>query len=242
VPVVTLRLLKTVFLLGVLVLGTPFETGVASAQTLSAARRPIIFVPGLLGSRLCRDNPANPASPTLVWGSAAALKSFPTLRVTGGTDDIKPCGILRDIVFLGLLVQDVYAPVIAHLHKLGYREGVNLFIFDYDWRRSAFDNAAKLESFVREKIPDPFQRFDILAHSKPTERRIGLKHHSSITAESSRSPWRFCAESICPRSGRSWWIWGMKLSRDPCSASTDSAHARSATFASRRARTSPSAP
>ena len=164
-PVVTLRLLKAVFFLGVLVLGTPFESGVASAQTPSAARRPIVFIPGLLGSRLCRDNPANPATPTLVWGSAAALKSFPSLRVTGGTDDIKPCGILRDIVFLGLLVQDVYAPVIAHLHKLGYREGVNLFIFDYDWRRSAFDNAAKLEGFVREKIPDPFQRFDILAHS-----------------------------------------------------------------------------
>ena len=74
VPVVTLRLLKAVFFLGVLVLGTPFESGVASAQTPSAARRPIVFIPGLLGSRLCRDNPANPAAPTLVWGSAAALK------------------------------------------------------------------------------------------------------------------------------------------------------------------------
>ena len=98
-PVVTLRLLKAIFLLGALVLGTPFESGVASAQTPSAVRRPIVFIPGLLGSRLCRDNPANPAAPTLVWGSAAALKGFPSLRVTGGADDIVPCGILSDIVY-----------------------------------------------------------------------------------------------------------------------------------------------
>jgi pimeloyl-ACP methyl ester carboxylesterase len=91
-------------------------------------------------------------------------------------------------VFLGCCVQDVYAPVIAHLHKLGYREGVNLFIFDYDWRRSAFDNAAKLESFVREKIPDPFQRFDILAHSMGglVARIYALRH------DTPRS-WRGCS-------------------------------------------------
>lgn len=164
-PVVTLRLFKVTVLVGALVLGSLCDGGVASAQTPSAAaRRPIVFIPGLLGSRLCRDNPANPAEPEIAWGSVSALRTFPTLRVADG-DGLKPCGVVREIQFLGLLIQDVYAPVIAHLEKLGYREGKDLFIFDYDWRRSVFDNAARLEGFVREKIPDPFQRFDILAHS-----------------------------------------------------------------------------
>ena len=88
------------------------------------------------------------------------------MRITDGSpDDVKPCGLIREIVFLGVIVQDVYGPAIAHLEKIGYREGVDLFIFDYDWRRSVFDNAARLEGFVREKIPNPSQRFDIVAHS-----------------------------------------------------------------------------
>ena len=167
-PVVTLRLFKVILLLAfVLVVGAPLDSGSAYAQAPAAsARRPLIFIPGLLGSRLCRDNPSKPAEPQVVWGSVSALPDFPTLRITeGGPDDVKPCGLIREIVFLGVVVQDVYGPAIAHLEKIGYRNGVDLFIFDYDWRRSVFDNAARLEGFVREKIPNPSQRFDIVAHS-----------------------------------------------------------------------------
>jgi pimeloyl-ACP methyl ester carboxylesterase len=143
------------------------DASYAQAQAPSAnARRPIIFVPGMLGSRLCRDNPANPAEPILAWGSIGALTDFPNLRIGSDVaDDLKPCGVIREIVFLGPLKQELYAPIINHLEKIGYREGADLFIFDYDWRRSVFDNAARLETFAREKIPDPAQRFDIVAHS-----------------------------------------------------------------------------
>lgn len=143
------------------------DASYAQAQVPSAnARRPIVFIPGLLGSRLCRDNPVNPAEPILAWGSVGALPDFPTLRIGSDVaDDLKPCGVIREIVFLGPLKQELYAPIINHLEKIGYREGADLFIFDYDWRRSVFDNASRLETFAREKIPDPAQRFDIVAHS-----------------------------------------------------------------------------
>lgn len=143
------------------------DASYAQAQAPSAnARRPIIFIPGLLGSRLCRDNPVNPAEPILAWGSVGALPDFPTLRIGSDVaDDLKPCGVIREIVFLGPLKQELYAPIINHLEKIGYREGADLFIFDYDWRRSVFDNASRLETFARAKIPDPAQRFDIVAHS-----------------------------------------------------------------------------
>ncbi len=135
----------------------------------SEARRPLIFVPGLLGSRLCRPDAANPAKPVVVWGTLEALFQFPTLRMPHtkavGEDHIKPCGLVREIVYLGLVTQEVYGPVIARLQRLGYREERDLFVFAYDWRRSVFENAELLAAFVREKVPEATQRVDILAHS-----------------------------------------------------------------------------
>ena len=51
----------------------------------------------------------------------------------------------------------------------------------------------------------------------------------------------FAAASCWPFSGRDRWTAGWKLVREPWSASSESAHARSAVAASRRARTIPSA-
>jgi pimeloyl-ACP methyl ester carboxylesterase len=142
----------------------------AIAQTRATeTRRPLVFVPGILGSRLCRSNQPNPAEPVVLWGTLRALTQFRTLRLprteTEPIDDIKPCGLVREFVYLGYLSQKVYGPVITHLHRLGYREGRDLFIFAYDWRRSSFENAELLSQFLREKLPDETQRIDILAHS-----------------------------------------------------------------------------
>lgn len=151
-----------------LALASPAGAQGAPAQTPSAkARTPLVFVPGMMGSRLCRANPGKPSEPEVVWGTLGALLKFPTIRVshdrTQAADDIKPCGLVREIVYLGPLKQDVYAPVIKHLEAVGYREGRDLFVFDYDWRRSVFDNAQALDRFVREKAGN--KRVDILAHS-----------------------------------------------------------------------------
>ena len=136
-----------------------------SAQS-TQVKRPLILVPGLLGSRLCRPDPVDSSKTQVVWGTLGALRQFPTIRLShdaSAKDPIKPCGIVREIVYLGLITQDVYSPIIRHLEKIGYRENRDLFIFDYDWRRSVFDNAATLDRFIRDKAPDG--RVDILAHS-----------------------------------------------------------------------------
>ena len=138
----------------------------APSQPSVQPQRPLVLVPGLLGSRLCRSNPADPSQTEVVWGTLGALPQFPSIQLShdkGVTDSIKPCGILREIVYLGLFTQDVYTPIIRHLEKIGYREDRDLFIFDYDWRRSVFHNAAALDRFVRDKVPQG--RVDILAHS-----------------------------------------------------------------------------
>src|SRR5215204_6372967 len=102
----------------------------SQSQSL-AERRPLIFVPGLLGSRLCRPDPNDPTKPMVVWGTLGALSEFPTLglsRSGAAPDQIRPCGLVREIVYLGLITQDVHAPVIAHLEHLGYREQRDLFV------------------------------------------------------------------------------------------------------------------
>ena len=129
-------------------------------------KRPLIFVPGLLGSRLCVQAQAG-AAEHVVWGTLGALAEFPTLRLGAdhGRREVMPCGLLREVAIFGGFTQDIYGPVIAHLESLGYQEERNLFIFAYDWRLSVFDNAELLAAFVNEKVPDASQRVDVVAHS-----------------------------------------------------------------------------
>lgn len=143
----------------------PAASSSAAAVPATGARRPIVLVPGLLGSRLCRPDPTNPAVSTVVWGTLGTLPYLPDLRLPrDGEDDVRPCGLVREVVFFGVYTQEVYSPIIAHLERLGYRENRDLFIFDYDWRRSVFDNAEMLAAFVAAKI-EPDRQIDILAHS-----------------------------------------------------------------------------
>jgi pimeloyl-ACP methyl ester carboxylesterase len=159
------RYLWPVAMFVVLLSGAP-TSAQTTPQANTSIQRPLILIPGLLGSRLCRPDPSSPKTTQVVWGTVGALRQFPTIRMlheAGASDPIKPCGVVREIVFLGLYRQDVYAPIIRHLEKTGYRENRNLFVFAYDWRRSVFDNAKALEVFVREIAPDG--KVDILAHS-----------------------------------------------------------------------------
>ena len=166
------RLARRAFAAAVSVLAVCTGAPPSAAQTgapTAHPHRPLVFIPGMYGSRLCRPNPANPAEPIAVWGTLGTLSRFSSLRIvhTSGAirDDVKPCGLIREVAFLGLYTQEVYGPIIKHLERLGYREGRDLFVFDYDWRRSVFDNAEALADFVRERVPDTSGRVDILAHS-----------------------------------------------------------------------------
>ena len=134
----------------------------ASAQQPPAPERPLVFVPGLLGSSLCR--PGADGQPIVVWGSIDALGHFPSLAVDSDANEIVPCGLLREISFLGIFSQTVYAPIVERLEAAGYREGETLFVFDYDWRLSVFDNAELLAAFVDAELPGG-GAFDVLAHS-----------------------------------------------------------------------------
>lgn len=147
-------------LAAILLLGCLFHLAV-QAQQPPVPDRPLIFVPGLLGSSLCRAGADG--QPLVVWGSVEALGHFPSLALDPDANDVVACGLLREISFLGIFSQTVYAPIVDRLEAAGYREGETLFIFDYDWRLSVFDNARLLGEFAEEELPPG--RFDVLAHS-----------------------------------------------------------------------------
>lgn len=136
----------------------------AAAQT-TPPKHPLIFVPGLLGSRLCHQKAGDSDGPTVVWGTLAAVRHFPMLAVDDGPEEIRPCGLIREISFLGLYIQDLYAPFVDRLEAEGYREGEILFIFDYDWRLSVFDNAAHLAAYIDQALPNRTRQVDMVAHS-----------------------------------------------------------------------------
>jgi pimeloyl-ACP methyl ester carboxylesterase len=131
---------------------------IANAQ--SQPKRPIVIVPGILGSKLCNGS-------EVVWGNVSSLRNFARLDLIGPEGEaLKPCGILDEIAVLGPFWKiDAYRGLIETLHSLGFLETgdhPNMYIFAYDWRRSNIDNATLLSDFIA-KISAP--KVDIVAHS-----------------------------------------------------------------------------
>lgn len=127
------------------------------AHTQSPPTRPVVVVPGILGSKLCNGQ-------SVVWGGAASLGNFSRLDLAGPDHEpLTPCGLLDKISILGPFWKiDAYEGLIATLKRLGYRERETLFVFTYDWRRSNIESAQALSGFIAE-IGAP--KVDIIAHS-----------------------------------------------------------------------------
>lgn len=139
-----------------------FMTACAQNETSQQVHNPVVVVPGLLGSRLCRETADGEQQ--VVWGTVASITKFPTLAYDPADTDTQPCGLIREISYLGVYKQEVYAGFVNRLTAEGYREGEDLFLFDYDWRRSVFDNARILADYIDENIPQD-QTVDLVAHS-----------------------------------------------------------------------------
>jgi pimeloyl-ACP methyl ester carboxylesterase len=139
--------------------------------------RPLIFLPGIAGSELWLDG-------KLAWGSASAMLGLANLGIPDGPRSVSAaptcdpanhdakyratCGPINDFVILGPIKFGQYEPLFKYLETLGYaRFGSdrNLFIFSYDWRRSNFDTATDLDTFIKTTPELAGKEIDILAHS-----------------------------------------------------------------------------
>jgi len=150
----------------------------ASARTRTN-KRPVIVIPGILGSELI-----NPKTGQTVWPSAFrtsndVLPLSPDLEAN--RDELVPGKILETVRLARILPEVyVYRDLLEALrHYAGYREGSwnnpgvdgdrdTFYVFPYDWRR---DNVANARDLIRrieqlkQRLQRPDLKFNIIAHS-----------------------------------------------------------------------------
>lgn len=152
----------------------------AVGRTSAQGKRPVIFIPGLLGSELI-----NPGTGQKVWFKTRRVKTD-DLRLPIGPDlpanrdALVPGDVLRNAKPLVFPRQDVYGGLLAFLKTSGgYREASwdsppstgdrdTLYVFAYDWRRDLVESSQilveKIEK-LKQKLGRPDLKFDIVAHS-----------------------------------------------------------------------------
>ncbi len=129
-------------------------------RSAAEPQRPLVFVPGILGSRLC-DDQNNP-----VWGTRTSFSNFAKLELGVPNPVLHSCGLVDEIQIIGSLwTHNTYQSWLAGLAAIGFSpEKKNLFVFDYDWRLSNDENARRLDAFIAKNV-DIGTAFDIIAHS-----------------------------------------------------------------------------
>jgi pimeloyl-ACP methyl ester carboxylesterase len=158
---------------------TPNLEQIFAAARTTPGKRPVIVIPGILGSELI-----NPKTGERVWPSAfrtsqEGLPISPNLEAN--SDDLVPGKIVETAKLARLLPEVyVYRDLLEALRRYaGYREGDwenpsaegdrdTFYIFAYDWRR---DNVANARELVRrlQRLKDKLERqdlkFNVVAHS-----------------------------------------------------------------------------
>jgi pimeloyl-ACP methyl ester carboxylesterase len=158
---------------------TPNLEHIFAVSRAKTGKRPVIIIPGILGSELI-----NSKTGEKVWPSAfrTADDGLPmTADLAGNHDDLVP-GKIVETVRLARVLPEVYVYrdlLEALRHYAGYRDGDwnnpgtdgdkdTFYVFAYDWRQDNVANARELIRRIerlKEKLQRPDLRFNIVAHS-----------------------------------------------------------------------------
>lgn len=136
--------------------------GPALAHGQPVPFRPLVFIPGILGTELLDERGK------IVWGDSASLSNFEMLELgaSPALPPLHPGGLIKSINVLGpFWTIHQYDGLLSTLRALNFQEGQNFFIFYYDWRKSNFDNAHKLKEFINGTPALRGKDIDIIAHS-----------------------------------------------------------------------------
>jgi hypothetical protein len=138
---------------------------------------PVLIVPGILGSYLNKnDNDKTEVWPNIITmffsGDDSYLNEL-TMESTGWPILDNPLLLPTDI-FREIYNKNYFQGLIAELKSSGYQEGVDLFVFPYDWRWfinwSAGEDPFELIQSLKEKIEQiktqtGAEKVDLIAHS-----------------------------------------------------------------------------
>jgi len=121
-------------------------------------RRPVIIVPGLMGSQLWRGSER-------IWPNVRFLFSQPESLRLPDAHNIEARGIVKEVVIVpNLIKQEQYSRLGDYLEEgLGYERGNDLFEFAYDWRLDVRESSRKLAEAIENWNVSP--PITIIAHS-----------------------------------------------------------------------------
>jgi pSer/pThr/pTyr-binding forkhead associated (FHA) protein len=124
-------------------------------------RRPVVFVPGLMGSDLWLGNER-------VWPSVKTILTNPELFRYPSEVPLEARCIVDELVIVpNLIKQDQYNRLGDYLvEELGYARGKDFFEFAYDWRQDVRLSARQLGQMI-DTLPTS-QPVTIIAHSLGT--------------------------------------------------------------------------
>lgn len=124
-------------------------------------RRPVVFVPGIMGSELWIGSER-------LWPNPRLIISNPEVYALPGDPRIEARGIVNDVVIVPHIIQSrQYSALGDYLvESLGYTRGEDLLEFGYDWRHDVRLAAQRLaDTIERWQVQHPIT---IIAHSLGT--------------------------------------------------------------------------
>ena len=116
----------------------------------------VVFVPGILGSRLARRG-------KVIWGRDAPEAADLALDASGDDPGVEPT-LLTDYSLHGLTRADIYGEFDRALEQARNGRGLRLD-FAYDWRRDIAANADRLDAFLRGTPALQGKSVVLVAHS-----------------------------------------------------------------------------
>jgi pimeloyl-ACP methyl ester carboxylesterase len=140
------------------------------------AKTPLIFVPGIGGTRLLINNVEAWPRMQEMWDSDDDAFLLDLQLAANGSAPLDPAktATVGDIIRMDHVVannlpdqdQDTYASTITQLEQGGYVENESLFVFPYDWRKDNREAAALLLAKINQVLATTgASKVDILAHS-----------------------------------------------------------------------------
>jgi pSer/pThr/pTyr-binding forkhead associated (FHA) protein len=128
----------------------------------ASGRRPIVVIPGIMGSELWNGD-------EIVWPNLRnALRRAQLMQLPDQT--LRVGRITRQIVVVpNVVMLKSYNQLVQFLEEsLGYRSGVDLLEFPYDWRRDNRESARKLGEAItawKQQVLGRHAKVTIVAHS-----------------------------------------------------------------------------
>ena len=158
---------------------TPNLEHIFATARARTGKRPVIVIPGILGSELINSKTGETVWPSAFRTSQEGLPISPDLA--SNRDDLVPGKIVETLRLARVLPEVyVYRDLLEALRRYaGYREGDwenpgaddyrdTFYVFPYDWRQDNVSNARQLVRRIerlKAKLQRPDLKFNILAHS-----------------------------------------------------------------------------